>query len=123
MRRLLIMMAGFLLVILLPQFLYAQNKTISGKITDANGNALPFVSIAINKTNQGTITDAAGQFSLSVPANATITISSTGFKSQTINANNVNNELQVKLEEDVAKLDEVVVTGLTTTVKRRNLAN
>jgi TonB-linked SusC/RagA family outer membrane protein len=117
------MMAGLLCVILLPQFLYAQNKTISGKITDVNGNPLPGVTISINKTNQGTASDATGQFSLSVPSGATVTISSTGFKSQTVNANDVNAALQIKLEEDIAKLEEVVVTGLTTTLKRRNLAN
>jgi TonB-linked SusC/RagA family outer membrane protein len=116
------MMAGFLFM-LLPQFLYAQNKSISGKITDANGNALPGVSISVNKTNQGTISDATGQFTLSVPNNAIITISSTGYKSQIIRAEEVNSELQITLEEDIARLDEVVVTGMTTTVKRRNLAN
>ena len=119
----LFMVAALLCVILLPQFLSAQNKTISGKITDANGNALPFVSVSVSKTNQGTVTDANGQFTLSVSQNAIINVSSTGYKSQTIKASDVNAELNIKLEEDVAKLDEVVVTGLTTTVKRRNLAN
>ncbi len=117
------MMAGFLCVILLPDFIYAQNKTISGKIIDASGNAVSAVSVTVNKTNLGTVTDATGSFKLSVPGNAVLNISSTGFKSQTIKAADINSELQIKLEEDIAKLDEVVVTGLTTSIKRRNLAN
>jgi hypothetical protein len=116
-------MAVLLAVMLLPQFSHAQNKTISGKITDINGNPIPGATISVNKTNQGTTADANGHFSLSVPSSSTVTISVTGYKPQTINANDAAAELQIKLEEDVAKLEEVVVTGLTTTVKRRNLAN
>jgi TonB-linked SusC/RagA family outer membrane protein len=118
------MPAVLLCVIVLPQFLYAQNINISGKITDHAGNPIPNVSVLLSKSNRGTITDATGQFTLSaVPADAIITITSTGYKSQTIKAGDVNAALSIVLEEDVARLDEVVVTGLTTTVKRRNLAN
>lgn len=123
MKRKLIAITGFLCMMLLTQIVDAQNKTISGKVTDAKGKALQNASVTINRTNQGTFTDANGQFTISAPPNATITISSTGYKSQTINANDGASNLQIKLEEDVARLDEVVVTGLATSVKRRNLAN
>ena len=59
---------------------------------------------------------------LSVPQNAVLIISATGYKTQTIKAGE-STELQIKLAEDVSRLDEVVVTGLSTSVKRRNLAN
>ncbi|HEX5151943.1 MAG TPA: SusC/RagA family TonB-linked outer membrane protein [Parafilimonas sp.] len=123
MRTRLFMTAALLCTMFLPQFLYAQNKTISGKITDAGGNPIPGVTITVNNSNQGTIADALGQFTISAPENATLTISSTGYSTQTVKAGEVSGALQIKMEEDVAKLDEVVVTGLTTSIKRRNLAN
>ena len=67
--------------------------------------------------------DADGKFALAVPQNAVLIITATGYKTQTIKAENVA-DLQIKLAEDVARLDEVVITGLSTSVKRRkNLAN
>src|SRR4029077_5195652 len=104
MRTRLFMMAGLLCVILLPQFLYAQNKNISGKVTDHAGNPIPNVSVLLSKSNRGTFTDATGQFILSaVPADATITITSTGYKSQTVKASDINAALSIVLEEDVAR--------------------
>ncbi|PWT99309.1 MAG: SusC/RagA family TonB-linked outer membrane protein, partial [Bacteroidetes bacterium] len=123
MRRLIRLKVILLFAILLPTLILAQTKTITGRIVDAGGNPVPGASILIKQTNQGTSTDADGKFSLSIPANASIVISNTGYKSQTISANNFSPEMVVKLEEDVARLEEVVVTGLTTNVKRRNLAN
>lgn len=123
MRTRLFMMAALLCMICLPQILHAQNKIISGKVTDVTGNPLPGVTISVNNSNQGSFTDASGNFTLSVPANATVTVSSTGYKSQTVKVSDVTAAMQIKLDEDIGRLDEVVVTGLTTTVKRRNLAN
>jgi len=107
----------------LPYLAFSQERTLSGKITDANGNALPNVSITLRQGSQGTITDADGKFRLTVPANAVLTISSSGYRTQTIKAEDLTGEIHVKLTEDVAHLDEIVVTGLATSVKRRNLAN
>jgi TonB-linked SusC/RagA family outer membrane protein len=117
------MLVALIFTMLLPQFLFAQNKTITGKVTDAAGNALPNVTIAVLNSTRGTVTDASGQFTISVPSDATISINSVGYKSQTIKASSVSGDVQIHLAEDVAKLDEIVVTGLTTTVKRSNLAN
>ena len=111
----------FMLIFLLPGLLPAQNKTISGKVTDTKSNPVPGVSI-VAKTGGSTITDAEGRFTLSASDNTVLTISSIGFKTQLVTLNG-NNNIEIKLEEDVARLDEVVVTGLATTVKRRNLAN
>ena len=66
--------------------------------------------------------DASGKFTLSVPENATLIITAIGYKTQTVSVAGVSN-VQVTLTEDVSKLDEVVVTGLATSVKRKNLAN
>jgi TonB-linked SusC/RagA family outer membrane protein len=122
MRKLLLFIAACLCIIL-PASLFAQNKTITGKISDANGNPVANVTVAVKQTTQGTTTDADGKFKLTISSNATLLISSAGFKSQTIKTDANTNDLQIKLEEDVARLDEVVVTGLSTNVKRKNLAN
>jgi len=122
MRKLLLYLTGCLFM-LLPATMLAQNKTITGKITDAKGNPVVGASIVVKQTTQGTATDAEGKFKLSAPANATLVITSTGFKSQTIKADAIAADAQIKLEEDVARLDEVVVTGLATSIKRKNLAN
>lgn len=108
---------------LLPVGLQAQDKAISGKVTDANGNGLQNVTISTRQSAIATTTDADGKFKLTIPANADVMISAAGFKSQTIKAAAVQTDMQLKLVEDVARLDEVVVTGLATSVKRRNLAN
>ncbi len=108
---------------MLPASLFAQNKTITGKIIDAKGAPVVNASIIVKQTTQGTTTDAEGKFKLSVSGNATLLISSAGFSSRTIKIDATISDLQIKLDEDVARLDEVVVTGLSTTVKRKNLAN
>src|SRR5579871_3068591 len=116
-------MTVLLCMIALPCLVFSQTKTITGKITDANGNPVVGASITAKHSPHGTMTDADGKFKLNVLSNAVLIISSAGFKSQTINADALSADASIKLEEDVAHLDEVVVTGLATSVKRRNLAN
>ena len=112
-----------LLCLYAPLLVKAQNRTLTGRVTDATEHAIAGAGIMVKQSTAGTLTDASGNFTLSVSPSATaIIISATGFKSQTIEIGN-NLNFNIKLEEDVAKLDEVVVTGLTTSVKRRNLAN
>jgi TonB-linked SusC/RagA family outer membrane protein len=108
---------------LLPLVIHAQQKTITGKVTDRNGNALPGASIAFLKGKQGVVTNAAGRFEITVPADATLTVYYTGYKTNVIKLSATSDLLNIVLEEDVARLDEVIVTGLATTVKRRNAAN
>jgi len=123
MRKFFLVITGLVCMLLLPHSIYAQNKTISGTVTDAKGTPLAGVSVLVEKSTIGTATDAEGKFRLVVPPGASLIISSTGFKSQTFKVNDINGDLSVKLEEDIARLDEVIVTGLATTVKRKNLAN
>ncbi len=91
---------------------YAQ-KTISGKVTDANGAPLSNVSVIVKGSNAGTTTDAAGTFSLTVPANAKqIVFSILGYETQSISAGS--NSFNVRLTSSGATdLTNVVVTGLS----------
>lgn len=111
------------MTVALPAMLWAQ-VTVSGTITDASKNPVPGASIKLRNSNLGTSSDANGKFTLTVPGNGgTLEISAISFKSQTLQVSSTNSSLSIQLTEDVGKLDEVIVTGLATSVKRRNLAN
>jgi TonB-linked SusC/RagA family outer membrane protein len=107
----------------LPGKVLSQNTTISGTVTDATGHPLPGASVVIRASNRGTATDGDGKFKIALPPHAGLVVSATGYSTQTIDAAKVADGLVVRLSEDITHLDEVVVTGLATTIKRRNLAN
>lgn len=112
-----------LMCLALPVWLLAQ-VSISGTVTDANNVPIPGASIKIRNSNVGTSSDQQGKFTITVPGTGgVLEISSIGYRTQTFDVNSSSGALSVKLAEDVGKLDEVVVTGLATSVKRRNLAN
>ncbi|KAB7732141.1 SusC/RagA family TonB-linked outer membrane protein [Rudanella paleaurantiibacter] len=103
---------------------WAQSRTLSGVVRDANGQPIPGANIVIRGTNRGATTDAQGRYTLSdVPATGRVQISSIGFLSKEQDLGNGQTSLDVSLAEDVANLEEVVVSGLATNVKRSNLAN
>ncbi len=104
--------------------LYAQGRNVTGKVTAVtDGSGMPGVNVTLKGTSTGTITDADGIFAISVPdENAELVFSFVGYVTETIKVRNSTN-LEVNLSEDVATLQEVVVSGLATNVKRSNLAN
>jgi TonB-linked SusC/RagA family outer membrane protein len=111
------------MAIALPAILLAQ-VTVSGTVTDASNNPVPGVSVKLRNSNIGTSTDSKGNFSMVVPGSGgTLEFSAISFKSQTLQVTASTSSVSVKLTDDIGKLDEVVVTGLATSVKRRNLAN
>ena len=61
----------------------AQNKQVTGTVTDANGNPIAGATVMVDGTSQGTTTGVEGQFAISAPANATLTISAIGNAHQT----------------------------------------
>jgi TonB-linked SusC/RagA family outer membrane protein len=106
--------------LLLPAVLLAQS-TVTGKVTDAAGNALAGASVSAKSTNSIVQTDQNGVFSIKVSgSNPKITISFIGFASKTVAATD---NVTVALEEDVTKMSEVVITGLASSIKRSNSAN
>lgn len=90
----------------------AQNKTVSGSVTDANdGTPLPGVSIVVQGTTNGTQTDFDGNYSLEVSVGDILSFSYIGMKTQTVTIGN-SNSVNISMEEDSSQLDEVVVTAL-----------
>lgn len=67
MRKILFLLCGVLFLI---GQLSAQNRTVSGKVTDAAGTAVSNASVIVKGTRVGTTSNANGNFSFTVPANA-----------------------------------------------------
>ena len=95
----------------------AQN-TITGTITDAvTGEGLPGVNVLIKGTTTGTVTDFDGNYSLDASEAETLVISSVGYLAQEITVG-TKSVIDIRLEEDVQALDEIVVTGYGTQEKK-----
>lgn len=109
-----------LLFLITPYFGIAQNNSfkVSSTIKDTKGIPLQGVTISAKGVNTIAITNAAGKFSLNVPNQQTILIISyLGFATKEDLAVNINGK-EILLEEQLSKLDEVVVVGYGTTTKR-----
>jgi TonB-dependent starch-binding outer membrane protein SusC len=84
---------------------------ISGKVTSAeDGQPMPGVNIVVVGTITGTITDVNGNYSFNVPEGATLEFSYIGFKSQRVVVGS-QTELNIVMQPDVSQLREVVVVG------------
>ncbi len=107
----------------LPTLLVAQG-TITGNVTAASdGLPLPAANVVVKGTTTGTTTDFDGNYEITVNDFPVILVfSSLGYANQEIEATAAE-EINAALEESATGLDEVVVTGLATSVKRENLAN
>ena len=92
---------------------YAQDIQVKGTvISGADNEPLPGVNVVVkDNATTGTITGIDGEFALSVPSDAILSISYIGFKSLEIPVNG-KRELKIVLQEDSEALDEVVVTVL-----------
>jgi TonB-linked SusC/RagA family outer membrane protein len=113
----------FLLCLFAPVWVLAQ-VSVSGTVTDATNNPIQFASVKLKNTNVGTTTDAAGKFSLTIPGKGgVLEVSYIGFKTQSVNVTSSLSDLAVKMEEDVGHMEEVVITGLASSIKRGNLAH
>lgn len=91
-----------------PQHGAQSNTVIKGHVADIMGEPIVGASVMETGTTKGTVTDADGNFELDVAANASLRISSIGFKTVNITAKQ---GMNVVLEDDNALLDEVVVVG------------
>lgn len=112
-----------LMLLVMPMLLFsvsawAQDKTVTGKVTDAaNGSPLPGVSVTVKGIKAATQTAADGTFSLKVPASATtLTLSYVGYASKDVAIGNGN--VSVSLTSTNNELNEVVVVGYGTQRKR-----
>ena len=92
-------------------------KTIRGKVIDTNGEPLPGVTIRVKGTTSGTISDADGLYSIEAEDNDVLEFTFIGMASQEMPVNGVN-ELNVTMQMDAAALNEVVVIGYGSVLKK-----
>ena len=88
-----------------------QQLTVSGRVIDTNRETLPGVTVVVKGTTTGTVTDLNGRYSINVPSeNTVLTFSFIGFKTYEIAVGN-SRVIDIRLEEDLLQLGEVIVTG------------
>ena len=111
----------FALALILAQCMYAQNKTITGTVTDSKQEPLIGVNVMLKgNSTVGTITDIDGNYTLSVPSDkAVLVYSYIGYTSQEVTVGQ-QSTINILLKEDAQALDEVVVVGYGV-VKKRDL--
>ncbi|MFD1256902.1 SusC/RagA family TonB-linked outer membrane protein [Mucilaginibacter terrae] len=101
-----------LLLIALSSVAQSQTK-VSGIVTDNVGQVLPGVTVKIKNANGGTITDAKGAYTLVMPAGKnTLIFSFTGFDTREVLVSG--NRVDVKLQDAINSLNDVVVIGYAT---------
>ncbi|MEH0156347.1 SusC/RagA family TonB-linked outer membrane protein [Limibacter armeniacum] len=99
----------------------AQERVVSGSVTDTNGAPLPGVFVLVKEFSAGTTTDFNGNFKLSLDKDAKLlTFRSVGYMEQTVEIGN-QTSFSIKLVEDVQQLGEVVVTALGVTREERSI--
>ncbi|MFV8355303.1 SusC/RagA family TonB-linked outer membrane protein [Flavobacterium sp. XS1P32] len=103
---------GFLvlLLVLVAQITFAQERAVSGVVSDNAGLPLPGVSVLVKGTKSGTQTDFDGKFSIKATPSQVLVFSYLGMKTQEIAASSSN--VSVKLMDDSVQLEGVIVGAL-----------
>lgn len=92
------------------------NRTVKGRVLDVNGEPIIGASVIVKGTSQGAVTDLDGNFSIvGIDQSAYLVVSYIGYVTQTIKASE--QEIMVRLKEDVTTLNEVVAVGYGTQKK------
>lgn len=115
----------FIIVMMLAgtlQTLLAQNRTVTGRVTDAaSGEALPGVNILVKGTQLGTSSDTDGAFRIDIPTGpGTLVLSFIGYATIELPLTNAGN-VEVAMQPDTRQLSEVVVTALGVERTRNSL--
>ncbi|GEC72423.1 TonB-linked outer membrane protein, SusC/RagA family [Flavobacterium flevense] len=109
MKRKLNVFLSLLLLMIINQLSYSQERTVTGTVLDNTGLPLPGASVLVKGTQSGTQTDFDGKFSIKATASQILVFSYIGMKSQEIPASSTN--ISVKLQGDALELEGVVVTA------------
>ncbi len=90
---------------------FTESKTVTGTVTDQQGQAIPGVIVSGKGSSVSVLTNSSGSYSITINQKVTeITFSFIGYKSVTVKINN-RTIINVKMEEDLSSLQEIVVTG------------
>ena len=123
MQKLQLRLFQLLMFLLAPLWLFAQ-VNVSGTVTNNKDIPVEGASVRVKNSNLGTATNASGKFNLTLPGEGgALEISSIGLKSQTVQVSSSISDLVIKMEEEVGNLEEVIITGLASSIKRANIAH
>jgi hypothetical protein len=116
-----LMWISVLFTVLNLSFSFAQEKTVTGTVTDQYDSPLPGVSIVVVGTTNGTQTDFDGNYVISVSQGQVLRFSYLGQKTvqRTIEASST---INVQMEDDAQALAEVIVTGQGSGIAKRKLS-
>lgn len=95
---------------------YAQTREVSGKVTSSDGTPINGASVSVVGSRTATQTNSSGSFKLTVPAGATLNVTSVGFDAQKVLIGN-STVLSIILKSSTHDMDEVVVVGYGTVKK------
>ncbi|WP_459209509.1 SusC/RagA family TonB-linked outer membrane protein [Aquimarina rhabdastrellae] len=109
-----------LLLALITQLSFAQEKTINGKITDDKGVALPGVNIIVKGTSIGAQSDFNGLYTITAQEGNTLVFSYLGFADQEISVS-ASNTIDVQMQAQASELETVVVTALGISREKKSL--
>ena len=102
-----------ILMLFSASVMQAQNRTVKGTVSDAQGEPIIGANVEIVGGTKGVITDLDGKYSIQVPENGTVLkFSYIGFKTKSFNVVKGKNVLNVTLEEDAVMLEQTVVTAM-----------
>ena len=117
-RRKLLQLSLLPAMLLFSQLIFAQDRTVSGRVTDSTGNGLAGVTVTARGARFATQTNTDGAFKLTVPSSVDAVIfSSVGFATQQIPIP-ASNVINVTLLGSASSLNEVVVIGYGTRLKK-----
>lgn len=101
---------------------FAQQKTVTGKVTEEDGTPVPNATVQVKGSTVGTATNASGNFTITLPANAkTLIISAIGKATQEVTIGTTTN-FAIKLSNASSELSEVVVVGYGSGKSKSNVA-
>ena len=106
-----------LLLALVVQITFAQEKTVTGSVVDEEGLPLPGVNVIVKGTNNGTQTDFDGNYSITAGEGQSLVFSYVGFTTQE-KLIGAENKIDIVLNIDTGTLQEVVVVGYGTATKQ-----
>src|SRR5689334_10690067 len=98
------------IMLMLASVAVAQDRTVTGTVSDETGAGMPGVNVLVKGTTNGTVTDVEGKYSINAPSNATLVITFVGYKTTEVSVGE-RTTIDIPLEVDLTSLDEVVVTG------------
>ena len=110
-----VLLSGIMLLLSIQ--IFAQDRTVSGKVTSSeDGLGIPGASVAVKGTTRGTATDVDGNYKITVSGSAVLTITSVGYLTQDVTVG-TRAQVDVTLSADTKSLKEIVVVGYGTQKK------